>query len=64
MLFDEFSTRATPCTWRRATRPARLIANFYSPAEIIAIDMDNGRLAFTKRFGATPIFAVKAKEAP
>jgi len=30
-----------------------LTAKFYSPAEIIAIDLDEGRLAMAKRFGAT-----------
>ena len=30
-----------------------LTAKFYSPAEIIAIDLDDGRLAVAKRFGAT-----------
>jgi len=32
---------------------ALLTAKFYSPAEIIAIDLDDGRLAVAKRFGAT-----------
>lgn len=32
---------------------ALLTAQFYSPAEIIAIDLDDGRLAVAKRFGAT-----------
>jgi len=32
---------------------ALLSAKFYSPAEIIAIDLDDGRLAVAKRFGAT-----------
>jgi len=32
---------------------ALLTARFYSPAEIIAIDLDDGRLAVAKRFGAT-----------
>jgi len=32
---------------------ALLTAQFYSPAEIIAIDLDEGRLAVAKRFGAT-----------
>jgi alcohol dehydrogenase len=32
---------------------ALLTAKFYSPAEIIAIDLDDGRLAEAKRFGAT-----------
>ena len=32
-----------------------LTAKFYSPAEIIAIDLDDGRLAVAKRFGATAI---------
>ena len=30
-----------------------LASKFYSPAEIIAIDLDDGRLAVAKRFGAT-----------
>jgi alcohol dehydrogenase len=30
-----------------------LTAKFYSPAEIIAIELDEGRLAIAKRFGAT-----------
>jgi alcohol dehydrogenase len=32
---------------------ALLTAQFYSPAEIISIDLDDGRLATAKRFGAT-----------
>ena len=32
---------------------ALLTAQFYSPAEIIMIDLDDGRLAVAKRFGAT-----------
>ena len=32
---------------------ALLTAKFYSPAEIIAIDLDDARLAVAKRFGAT-----------
>jgi len=32
---------------------ALLTAQFYSPAEIIMIDLDEGRLAVAKRFGAT-----------
>jgi alcohol dehydrogenase len=32
---------------------ALLTAQFYSPAEIIAIDLDDNRLAIAKRFGAT-----------
>lgn len=32
---------------------ALLTAQFYSPAEIIAIDLDDNRLAMAKRFGAT-----------
>jgi alcohol dehydrogenase len=32
---------------------ALLTAQFYSPAEIIAIDLDDNRLAVAKRFGAT-----------
>ena len=32
---------------------ALLTAQFYSPAEIIAIDLDDGRLAVAERFGAT-----------
>lgn len=32
---------------------ALLTAKFYSPAEIIMIDLDDGRLAVAKRFGAT-----------
>ena len=32
---------------------ALLTAQFYSPAEIIMIDLDDGRLAIAKRFGAT-----------
>jgi len=32
---------------------ALLTAKFYSPAEIIAIDLDDSRLAVAKRFGAT-----------
>ncbi len=32
---------------------ALLTAKFYSPAEIIAIDLDDGRLAVAKGFGAT-----------
>ena len=32
---------------------ALLTAQFYSPAEIIMIDLDNNRLAVAKRFGAT-----------
>jgi alcohol dehydrogenase len=32
---------------------ALLTAQFYSPAEIIAIDLDDSRLAVAKRFGAT-----------
>ncbi|MEO7107182.1 MAG: zinc-dependent alcohol dehydrogenase family protein [Rhodoferax sp.] len=32
---------------------ALLTAKFYSPAEIIAIDLDDGRLGVAKRFGAT-----------
>jgi alcohol dehydrogenase len=34
---------------------ALLTAQFYSPAEIIAIDLDDNRLAMAKRFGATTI---------
>jgi alcohol dehydrogenase len=34
---------------------ALLTAQFYSPAEIIAIDLDNNRLEMAKRFGATTI---------
>jgi alcohol dehydrogenase len=34
---------------------ALLTAQFYSPAEIIAIDLDDNRLAIAKRFGATTI---------
>jgi alcohol dehydrogenase len=34
---------------------ALLTAQFYSPAEIIMIDIDNNRLAAAKRFGATAI---------
>jgi alcohol dehydrogenase len=34
---------------------ALLTAQFYSPAEIIMIDLDDGRLATAKRFGATAI---------
>ena len=33
---------------------ALLTAKFYSPAEIIMIDVDDNRLAVAKRFGATP----------
>jgi alcohol dehydrogenase len=32
---------------------ALLTAQFYSPAEIIMIDLDDGRLELSKRFGAT-----------
>jgi alcohol dehydrogenase len=32
---------------------ALLTAQFYAPAEIIMIDLDDGRLAVAKRFGAT-----------
>jgi alcohol dehydrogenase len=32
---------------------ALLTAQFYSPAEIIMIDLDDNRLAVAKRFGAT-----------
>ena len=32
---------------------ALLTAQFYSPAEIVMIDLDDGRLAVAKRFGAT-----------
>ena len=34
---------------------ARLTAQFYSPAEIIMIDLDDNRLEVAKRFGATSI---------
>jgi alcohol dehydrogenase len=34
---------------------ALLTAQFYSPAQIIMIDLDNNRLAMAKRFGATAI---------
>ena len=34
---------------------ALLTAQFYSPAEIIAIDLDDNRLAIAKRFGATTV---------
>ena len=34
---------------------ALLTAQFYSPAEIIVIDLDDNRLAVTKRFGATSV---------
>ena len=37
---------------------ALLTAKFYSPAEIIAVDLDDGRLAVAKHFGATAIEAV------
>jgi alcohol dehydrogenase len=34
---------------------ALLTAQFYSPAEIIVIDLDDNRLAVAKRFGATSV---------
>ncbi|MEI9991833.1 MAG: zinc-dependent alcohol dehydrogenase family protein [Rhizomicrobium sp.] len=40
-----------------------LTAQFYSPAEIILIDLDENRLAVAKRFGATKTVKAAAEEA-
>ncbi len=42
---------------------ALLTAQFYSPAEIIMIDLDENRLAVAKRFGATQAIKASGKDA-
>jgi alcohol dehydrogenase len=42
---------------------ALLTAQFYSPSEIIMVDLDDNRLAVAKRFGATHTFKVNGDEA-
>jgi threonine dehydrogenase-like Zn-dependent dehydrogenase/ribosomal protein S18 acetylase RimI-like enzyme len=42
---------------------ALLTAQFYSPAEIIMIDLDENRLAVAKRFGATQTIKASSKDA-
>ncbi|NII53924.1 zinc-dependent alcohol dehydrogenase family protein [Luteibacter sp. SG786] len=42
---------------------ALLTAQFYSPSQIIMVDLDDNRLAVAKRFGATHTFKVNGDEA-